>query len=147
MRTIMCTGDYQHTAIAVARGVSMIPQDSQVVIVQSAAEMSPAPAAPKPIVSALKQQGNTLRNVGRSVSFRIQEPALAEPPRQSIDGLTFAYSTGDPYQGAAGQSPLVSIAQVSPCWILAADCIAMHLATAVCPTMICARMFCCVSHC
>ena len=34
----MITGDYQHTAIAVARGVGMIPQEGQVIIVQAKSE-------------------------------------------------------------------------------------------------------------
>ena len=109
----------------------MISQTSQVVIVQSAAEACPTPASPKPIVSALKPQGANLRGWGRSVSFRMQAPALTEPPRQSVEGLTFAYSTGDPYQGADGQSPLTSIAQVRVCQTLAVECSAMHLSTAI----------------
>lgn len=32
---MMVTGDYHHTAIAIARGVSMIPEGGQVVIIQA----------------------------------------------------------------------------------------------------------------
>ena len=35
---MMVTGDYQNTAIAVARGVGMIPQGGQVVIIQAKTE-------------------------------------------------------------------------------------------------------------
>lgn len=34
----MVTGDYYHTAIAVAKGVGMVPSDSRLVIIQTQAE-------------------------------------------------------------------------------------------------------------
>ena len=35
---MMVTGDFQHTAIAVARGVGMIPMEGQVIVVQAKSE-------------------------------------------------------------------------------------------------------------
>ena len=34
----MATGDYHHTALAVARGVGMVPSEAQVIIIQKASE-------------------------------------------------------------------------------------------------------------
>ena len=38
LRTMMVTGDFQHTAIAVARGVGMIPMEGQVIVIQAKSE-------------------------------------------------------------------------------------------------------------
>ena len=43
---MMITGDYQHTAIAVARGVGMIAMDSQVVIMEAKSERVASASAP-----------------------------------------------------------------------------------------------------
>ena len=42
----MVTGDYQHTAIAVARGVGMVPPGGPLIIIQSKAELQPRTAQP-----------------------------------------------------------------------------------------------------
>ena len=45
---MMVTGDYHHTAIAIARGVSMIPERGRVVIIQAKKQrrqVSPVPHA------------------------------------------------------------------------------------------------------
>ena len=43
IRTMMVTGDYHHTAIAVARGVGMVPQGGQLVIIQAKSEKQVLP--------------------------------------------------------------------------------------------------------
>lgn len=50
----MVTGDYHHTALAVARGVGMVPTDSPLVIVQSQTEFRPSPKGLATMPSALK---------------------------------------------------------------------------------------------
>lgn len=42
MRTLMATGDYHYTALAVARGVGMVPPHSQVIIIQTGPETQPS---------------------------------------------------------------------------------------------------------
>ena len=121
MRTMMVTGDYHLTAVAVARGIGMVKSDNQVVIIQSKAEMHVAQAYSKPIISALKQQSHT-PNRHRSVSFRMRnnitfELQNARTPEQSSSeqgcgDLRFTYSTGDAYEGSNGLSSMASIAQV-----------------------------------
>lgn len=127
MRTLMVTGDYHHTAVAVARGVGMVAQDAQVVIIQSKSEVSPA-AHTKPIVSALKQQANGPHRL-RSVSFRLidaeseaagsmreRRSSTGSVAEQSCEELRFSLCTGDVYRGNGGLSALASIAQVDkPC--------------------------------
>lgn len=54
IRTMMVTGDYHHTALAVARGVGMVPTDSRLVIVQSQSEFRPSPKGLASMPSALK---------------------------------------------------------------------------------------------
>lgn len=41
LRTLMATGDYHHTALAIARGVGMVPSEGRVIIIQSAEEIRP----------------------------------------------------------------------------------------------------------
>ena len=38
IRTMMVTGNYHHTAIAVARGLGIVPQGGQLVIIQAKSE-------------------------------------------------------------------------------------------------------------
>lgn len=123
---MMCTGDYWATAVAVARGIGMVAQDTQVVLVQSKSEIHAIPANAKPTVSALKQQTNTPHR-HRSVSFRFKEAASEEQvanlfeqrtaeqrlAEQSCEELRFSHCSGDVYQGSGGLSALASIAQVN----------------------------------
>ncbi len=50
---MMVTGDYHHTAIAVARGVGMLPQGGQLVIIQAKSEKQVLPRMPSRIPPAL----------------------------------------------------------------------------------------------
>ena len=123
---MMCTGDYWATAVAVARGIGMVAQDTQMVLIQSKSEIHALPANAKPPVSALKQQTNTPHR-HRSVSFRFKEAASEEQvtdlfeqriaeqrlTEQSCKELRFSCCNGDVYQGSGGLSALASIAQVN----------------------------------
>ena len=119
---MMVTGDYHLTAVAVARGVGMVKPDTQVVIIQSKAEMHALQAYTKPITSALKQQSHTPHR-HRSVSFRMRNNVMFEAQSTSLtteqssseqgcEDLRFSLCTGDAYQGSDGLSTLASIAQV-----------------------------------
>ncbi len=50
---MMVTGDYHHTAIAVARGVGMVPQGGQLVIIQAKSEKQVLPRMPSRVPPAL----------------------------------------------------------------------------------------------
>ncbi len=50
---MMVTGDYHHTAISVARGVGMVPQGGQLVIIQAKSEKQVLPRMPSRIPPAL----------------------------------------------------------------------------------------------
>ena len=49
---MMLTGDYHQTAIAVARGVGMLPSSSQLVIIQARSEQQSTAQAPRPVPPA-----------------------------------------------------------------------------------------------
>ena len=68
----MVTGDFHHTAIAVARGVGMVRPGGQVVIIQAKSERQPLSNAPTQFPSALKSAKSLTagsRTVRRGVSF------------------------------------------------------------------------------
>ncbi|KAL0037175.1 hypothetical protein WJX79_003951 [Trebouxia sp. C0005] len=53
IRTMMLTGDYHQTAIAAARGVGMMPSDSQLIIVQARSELQSTAQPPSHAPSTL----------------------------------------------------------------------------------------------
>ena len=53
LRTLMATGDYHHTALAVARGSGMIPPKGQVVIIQKAAKPTVVGPATKELAAKI----------------------------------------------------------------------------------------------
>ena len=75
MRTMMVTGDYHYTAIAVARGTGMLRPDGKLVIMQAASEASAADMQTKP---APKAPGLAMTHTDSSHQ---QQPhvALADP--------------------------------------------------------------------
>ena len=107
---MMVTGDYHHTAIAVARGVSMIPTTAQVVIVQSQAEFQMPTRNPGAITSVLKspRPKSQLSQKLRSVSFHV---SAAETSRACV-GLKFFLDNGDVFEDGDMLRALTSIAQV-----------------------------------
>ena len=66
IRTMMVTGDYHGTGLAVARGVGMVPTDSPVVIIQAQAEFCPSTKGLVTMPSALKSPS---RVANQAVSF------------------------------------------------------------------------------
>ena len=75
MRLMMVTGDYHHTAIAVARGVGMIPPHEHVVIIQSMAEQkgesvgSHRPSIDKQSAAVQTPHVKRKQSIARGVSF------------------------------------------------------------------------------
>ncbi len=109
---MMVTGDYHHTAIAVARGAGMIPGDSRVVIIQSQTEIRPSCRHPGCMHSALKcnkSASNTPLTAKRAVSFHISK---ASEQKRTCEGLKFLLDNGDAFEDGDALSALTSIAQV-----------------------------------
>ena len=112
IRTMMVTGDYHQTAIAVARGAGMIPGDSRVVIIQSQTEIRPSCKHPGCMHSALKcskSAANTPLTPKRAVSFHISK---ANEQERTCEGLKFLLDNGDAFEDGDALSALTSIAQV-----------------------------------
>ncbi|DBA96365.1 TPA: hypothetical protein ACH3X3_002538 [Trebouxia sp. C0006] len=111
IRTMMVTGDYHHTAIAVARGAGMIPGDSRVVIIQSQTEIRPSCRHPACMHSALKCSKSAANNPltpKRAVSFHISK---ANEQERTCEGLKFLLDNGDAFEDGDALSALTSIAQ------------------------------------
>ena len=109
---MMVTGDYHHTAIAVARGAGMIPGDSRVVIIQSQTEIRPSCRHPACMHSALKCSKSAANNPltpKRAVSFHISK---ANEQERTCEGLKFLLDNGDAFEDGDALSALTSIAQV-----------------------------------
>lgn len=79
---MMVTGDYHHTALAVARGVGMVPTDSPLVIVQAQAEFRPCTKGLDTMPSALKSPKPAGPAAHQAVSFRMR----AEEEEQAVEG-------------------------------------------------------------
>ena len=130
----MVTGDFHHTAIAVARGLSMIPQGRQVVIIQARSEMHHAPSH---LASALKspRPAAGTHSVRRAVSFaqsaffspstssaeRAEVPIDGQPAGHERShfgrksGLVFTLDTEDDEMD--GMQALTMIAEVCLPWL------------------------------
>ena len=124
----MATGDYHHTALAVARGVGMVPPEGQVVIIQKALgasqlELAESQSRPSMAVArAVNGPADTARHTRRlpsSVSFarhpgaqaQAQAQSQAEPLESAHQGLLFEADRSSAAQSDALQA-LTAIAQV-----------------------------------
>ena len=137
---MMVTGDYHHTAIAVARGVGMILQGGQVV----KAENEVLPRTPSRFPSALKISNHQARLSPLSVSFAqeaaspsaaFSESAAAPAEGQQreedevqraqrcYEGLTFMLDSGDDLENWDPQHALTIIAQARICAFHLSDCL------------------------
>lgn len=85
LRTLMVTGNYHHTAIAVARGVGMVPPGGPLIIIQSRAELQSATKPPGPSYGpshgrAQSQPGaSNPQEPGSSQSLWTHKSALRDP--------------------------------------------------------------------
>ena len=88
---MMVTGDYHHTAIAVARGVGMVPPGGQVIIIQAKPEEQAMSRTASILPSALKSAhsvATTPRPLRRGVSFAQEAltPSLPDKAEDSAKG-------------------------------------------------------------
>ncbi len=131
---MMVTGDCHHTAIAVARGVGMLSQGGQVVIIQAKAEKQILPRNPSHLPSALKTSkilSPNAHSASRTVSFAQKaaspsasfseqaSPMEAAQQRENVqmtqrccEGLTFRLDSGDDFEDWSPLHALTNIAQV-----------------------------------
>ena len=118
LRTLIVTGDYHHTALAVGRGVGMIPPQARVVIINTASESTrhtrrSSGGQTKP--SALKApdkgppQAEGPGRMLRAVSFAAD---LCKTKEREHQGLLFHLDNANPADDDARQA-LVDIAAVS----------------------------------
>ena len=144
---MMVTGDYHHTAIAVARGVGMILQGGQVVIIQAKAENQVLPRTPSRFPSAFKISNHQARlsplapqpvsfaqkAASPSAAFSELPAAPAEGQQREEDdmqraqscceGLTFLLDSGDDLENWDPQHALTIIAQARICAFHLSDCL------------------------
>ncbi len=98
---MMITGDYQHTAIAVARGVGMIAMDSQVVIMEAKSERVASASAPVARhTPLLPKPGSALQHPGGKTSS------------SSCQHLMFTLDRGGVCEEVDPHTAITSIAQV-----------------------------------
>ena len=104
LRTIMVTGDYHHTAIAVAKGVGMVPPESRVLLIQTHAERSGALfKAKKPILrDAPSTPRPRQKSMTRAVSFAIDTQLSDSTLQDAADGVP----TPVQHVAAGGSAPL-----------------------------------------
>ncbi|KAL0024457.1 hypothetical protein WJX77_006172 [Trebouxia sp. C0004] len=102
IRTMMITGDYQHTAIAVARGVGMIAVDSQVVVMEAKSERVGSASAPVAQHTApLTKPGLTLQRPGERTGS------------STCQHLTFTLDRGGGCEEVDSHTAITSLAQGS----------------------------------
>lgn len=105
---MMITGDYQHTAIAVARGVGMIAMDSQVVIMEAESERAGSASASAPVAQytpPLPKPGSALQHPGQKTVSN------------SCQHLMFTLDRGGVCEEVDPHTAITSIAQVGCCAI------------------------------
>lgn len=134
----MATGDYHHTALAVARGVGMIPAQGKVIIVQKQVEARPAdpvtdlegltatspsqtlhqtglltlrPSALKPASDRRALPGALSRQFTRNVSFAAESAAANDGQEAPL--LRIQDTFGPAAEGAQQQVPGIKACQTS----------------------------------
>ena len=93
----MVTGDYQHTALAVARGVGMVPPGGPLIIIQSKAELQPRTAQPptrcRPSAAKTTPQsrGQSFRagvSISSELGLMVEEPRRHKSALRGFQGLS-----------------------------------------------------------
>ena len=101
---MMITGDYQHTAIAVARGVGMIAMDSQVIIMEAKSERANSTSASVPLAqhtAPLPKPRSALQHPGRKTGSSY------------CQHLMFTLDRGGVCEEVDSHTAITTIAQVS----------------------------------
>lgn len=106
MRTVMMTGDYQLTSVAVARSVGMVPPGGRVVIILSRSES----LNPKGALKSAKLASTPAST--RAVSWQSPGAHCGRVPARAGQGLTFQLDNGDPFENGVSMRVLTAIAQV-----------------------------------
>ena len=98
MRLMIVTGDYHHTAIAVARGVGMVPPHERVVIIQTLAEHTGTLNQTPSLDTAQQASVKPSRKVaiGRGVSFAVDVLSPAEASESSVWPIQSPYKAESP---------------------------------------------------
>ena len=105
---MMITGDYQHTAIAVARGVGMIAVDSQVIVMEAKSERARSASASVPAAqytAPIPKPGSALQAPGGKTGS------------SSCQHLMFTLDRGGVCEEMNPHTAITTIAQVSCCAI------------------------------
>ncbi|KAL0023496.1 hypothetical protein WJX79_002152 [Trebouxia sp. C0005] len=95
IRTMMITGDYHHTAIAVARDVGMLSTDAKMIIVDIARSVQPHADPQGQSPQGFYPQGpagSAQRLFGEALGHNAETPAT---PRATLDGLKFIQAEGN----------------------------------------------------
>ena len=108
MRTVMMTGDYQLTSVAVARSVGMVPPGGPVVIILSRSESS----NPRGALKSAKLASTPASARAVSWQAEAQEPIVEGVPARAGQGLRFQLDNGDPFENGDSRRALTAIAQV-----------------------------------
>ncbi len=110
------TGDYQHTAIAVARGVGMIAMDSQVVVMEAKSERAHSASASVPLAqhtAPLPKPGTTLQYPGGKTGSSSCQHFGGKTGSSSCQHLMFTLDRGGVCEEVDPHTAITTIAQVS----------------------------------
>ena len=120
----MATGDYHHTALAVARGVGMVPLEGQIIIIQKTSEaqdLRVADSQDRPcrqdllagtqLLDTSSAPAGPLQRTASAVSFAPEPRAQAESSDSAHQGLVFQTDNGSSAE-EDGLQALSLIAQV-----------------------------------
>ena len=94
IRCLMVTGDYVHTAIAVARGVGMVRPDSHLVIIQSKAELDDKPGSST--YSNLASETSSFKHTSYPALTNFLSPGGSSKPGSRDPSFTGKASSRDP---------------------------------------------------
>jgi len=135
---MMITGDYQHTAIAEARGVGMIAMDSQVVIMEAKSERAHSAYVPVAQHTALlPKPGSALQHPGGRTGS------------SSCQHLMFTLDRGGVCEKVDPHTAITTIAQVTCCAITYHALLPIHMLPTCANCVLTQDMFCksCITEC
>jgi hypothetical protein len=132
---MMITGDYQHTAIAVARGVGMIAMDCQVVVMEAKSERAHSASVSVPLAqhtALLPKPGSALQHPGGKTGS------------SSCQHLMFTLDRGGVCEEVDPHTAITTIAQVGCCAMTYHAVLPIHMLP-TCVNCVLTRDMCCKS--